>query len=445
MRALRAHVRTCKLKNYSASCNVFFTLAAMPRPPPQSDWQIQKWPGHDGFRVVHRASGASHSLAPVPYEDAREQLRLLHKAHQLPAPRVRKQPPKRYAHVGGGSRATSAYAKHLEQVKQANAQENFLREQRAALEAERRAKLTPEQRRVLERKEELARWADIRKQREKVAANQAAADAARKSGSQALKEELAKKTADENAARAAPKDAGFFTNIVNKLANATGAATSTSMPPNVKKILGEIGNEEITSMYAARAPVAAALEGALSLLAAGKWEGAKAAGGFDKVYHLRLIINGKYTLEKVERVSLTRGVGEPSETCKIPLEQPDPSGQARYLPVKITIGELYSHAQDVMGEQRFYAYDAFTNNCQAFVATVLQANGLLTPTVRAFVVQDAETLLKHTPEYLSGVARTLTNVGNIANRAIQGGAMARRAARATNAEMVYAGYGQLSC
>lgn len=217
---------------------------------------------------------------------------------------------------------------------------------------------------------------------------------------------------------------GTAAQAANAVASFTSGATNKGIPPNVADLLRQVGDERITSLYAARAPVAGALEGALSLLSAGTWSGAKSAGGFDKIYHLRLIINGKYTLEKVERVSFTRGVGEKSETFKIALDTRvynDASKTAyRTVPLNVSIAEFYRNGAAAMGE-RFYTYDAFTNNCQAFVATLLSANGLLTPEARAWIVQDAETLLKNTPAYLSGIARTLTNLGNISNAALQGG------------------------
>lgn len=375
-------------------------------------WKIHKWPRRDGYRVVNTDTGHVLSSYPMTWAEARKQLRAVHRKEGLEMPRVRRAPPAR--HVRGG-RAPSSFAQ-------------FSRAQQVASEPERtseqvrREGLTEQQRSAEDAQVAAKRAADEQQVTDMRAQELAAANAARLSKNDELKAYIARKSQEEEAQRAASQGkSGFLTTLAQKAAQFTGALTSTSMPPNVKKLLDEVGGETITSLYAARAPIAKALEGALSLLAAGKWEGAKSAGGFDQVYHLRLIINGKYTLEKVERVSFTRGVGEPSETCKVPLEMPDPSGRSRWLPVTITIREFYAHAEDVMGAQKFYGYDAFQNNCQSFVSTVLRANGLQTPTVRAFIVQDAETLMKNTPEYLSHFSRALTNVGNIVNRTLQGG------------------------
>ena len=68
----------------------------------------------------------------------------------------------------------------------------------------------------------------------------------------------------------------------------------------------------------------------------------------------------------------------------------------------------------------FYTYNAFKNNCQNFVISVLDANGLTTPDVRAFVFQPVEELLKEQPEWTEDFSKSITNLGSITDRVFQG-------------------------
>jgi hypothetical protein len=68
----------------------------------------------------------------------------------------------------------------------------------------------------------------------------------------------------------------------------------------------------------------------------------------------------------------------------------------------------------------FFKYSAFSNNCQDFVIALLQSNGLLTPELREFILQPVEALIQAQPGYTSDVAQTLTNLGGIVGRVVEG-------------------------
>ena len=62
-----------------------------------------------------------------------------------------------------------------------------------------------------------------------------------------------------------------------------------------------------------------------------------------------------------------------------------------------------------MGEHQFFTYNAFQQNCQAFIADLLRSNGALTPDAQNFVMQDAQTVAKQLPFFVSKVAQFATD------------------------------------
>ena len=72
------------------------------------------------------------------------------------------------------------------------------------------------------------------------------------------------------------------------------------------------------------------------------------------------------------------------------------------------------------GDANWFEYDAFKNNCQAFVKHILSSLKVYGEAERTFAYQNIENLVKAQPSYLERVARTATDLGSIAERAIYG-------------------------
>jgi hypothetical protein len=61
--------------------------------------------------------------------------------------------------------------------------------------------------------------------------------------------------------------------------------------------------------------------------------------------------------------------------------------------------------------QRFYKYDASSNNCQDFIVSILKANGIGDEQDISFVKQNTEFLFKNLP-YLRKISNTVTTIGS---------------------------------
>ena len=73
------------------------------------------------------------------------------------------------------------------------------------------------------------------------------------------------------------------------------------------------------------------------------------------------------------------------------------------------MGEFYEKTLQAVGDHQFFTYNAFQQNCQAFIADLLRSNGALTPEAQTFVMQDAKTVAKQLPFFVSKVAQFATD------------------------------------
>jgi hypothetical protein len=190
---------------------------------------------------------------------------------------------------------------------------------------------------------------------------------------------------------------------------------SLEYPPNVKQILNKYGNEIIQSITLKRTPVSGLITGALSVFSLGKF-GERFQKSFDELFHLFMEITTttgkKISLEKVERVNMiVNPPRRPNEEVK----------QVSNMPQGITIIQLMENGRKRLGNQ-FFRYDSKINNCQRFILEILQANGIGDQSDYDFIKQDTEQLFEGLP-ILKGIAHTATDIGAIANKTIQGGAL----------------------
>lgn len=166
------------------------------------------------------------------------------------------------------------------------------------------------------------------------------------------------------------------------------------------------GDEDIETLVVRRAPVAEWINAALNAISLGTWNRSRAQYDYDKLYHLSLIINGRYAVQRLSRVSITlKDADSPgSETMNVPLPT---------FGEPLTIYQMLYTTLKRVGSDTFFKYDSFRNNCQNFVFNMLVANNLMTPQLQAFILQPLDKLLEQQPGYLSKVAKTVTNIGHI--------------------------------
>jgi hypothetical protein len=88
----------------------------------------------------------------------------------------------------------------------------------------------------------------------------------------------------------------------------------------------------------------------------------------------------------------------------------------------LTIKDFVANAIRKAGFNRYFVYDAFTNNCQRFVLDNLTSSPQVqvSPAVIAFVNQNAEQLLSRIPGYVQPISHLLTNTANRTESVLRG-------------------------
>ena len=177
----------------------------------------------------------------------------------------------------------------------------------------------------------------------------------------------------------------------------------SSIPPNVQQALDKIGDQQIISARCGRTPVQAVVQGALRTIA---------NVPYDNLFHLFIelqVADRKWVIEKIERINLSREDRSNKTGAEF----------TSSFPVGKTVNELFRNTEQHMGG-RFLPYQSNSNNCQVFIMGILDANGLNTPELTAFVKQDTRSIFKNNP-MLRKFANTLTDLGGYFSAVMQGG------------------------
>lgn len=200
-----------------------------------------------------------------------------------------------------------------------------------------------------------------------------------------------------------------------------------------KQTLKEWGDAGIENLVIMRAPITSAINHALQIVSAGAWNKVKKEANYDKLFHLSLICNVRkenrlesIIIEKNEVVLISRDFktypGYQTYTIAPPPAVRDTSVSTRVrrqgsVPMRaFTINDLVNNALKAVGRQKFFEYDAFTNNCQNFIMYLLEYSGLLTPETKAFIYQPMEKVIQGLPGYVPKMARMLTDLAATWNK-----------------------------
>jgi len=185
------------------------------------------------------------------------------------------------------------------------------------------------------------------------------------------------------------------------------------LPSSIQPTFEKYKNFKILSAQIRREPILAFVDKFINLISFGKFNQAKKDLGYDKMFHLSLILqlgpasggeNGpKLLVEKNERINMTTSFKDG------PQVQYSPASGVLTIPGNPTLGEFYEKTLQTVGDHQFFTYNAFQQNCQAFIADLLRSNGALTPEAQTFVMQDAQTVIKQLPFYVSKIAQFATD------------------------------------
>ena len=177
-----------------------------------------------------------------------------------------------------------------------------------------------------------------------------------------------------------------------------------------RRTIDQYGQMPIKQLFIMRTPIQSILNTVINYISLGKWNELKQKYGFDKLFHLSLVAkldNGKHIImekNEVVNVSPEFSFGKDSETFDIPF-----NGQ-------LTISQMLETARKNVGDNLFFSYDPFKNNCQYFIRYLLEGQGLYSEGAKNFLFQDLESIYKELPEYVPKVMKGTTTIGAIVNK-----------------------------
>jgi hypothetical protein len=208
-------------------------------------------------------------------------------------------------------------------------------------------------------------------------------------------------------------------NKISKIGKKTGKFIekvinpSDFLPPSLKRVLQDHGEEVITQLTLRRNPVSSLITGAMNAVSSGTFYENMKNQPYDKLFHLGLVVstaNTRFVLEKIERVNVSYSISKPEGLEELDISVPD----------NLTVRNLIDNTLNKMGKQRFLGYDGYKNNCQDFIMNVLQSNDIVNSENSNFVKQDTQVLFKDSP-LLSKVSKKLTDIGASFNVLTRGG------------------------
>jgi hypothetical protein len=173
-----------------------------------------------------------------------------------------------------------------------------------------------------------------------------------------------------------------------------------------KNFLKDHGNEAITSLAVGRTPISSVLDLAAEIMTAGKYGEIKNKAGYDSFFHLYVIINNKYIIEKTQTVD-NRNYAPSQEEEKKVLKVPN-----------CTIDEFVKKGAAGNLKKFWSQYQALKNNCQDWVINILSKNHVLTPEASSFIKQDLTSLIKEVGEKSESID-DVTDVASLLNRFLQ--------------------------
>jgi hypothetical protein len=191
-----------------------------------------------------------------------------------------------------------------------------------------------------------------------------------------------------------------------------------------KRTLEQLGKGQIKGITLSRAPIKGVLTKALDFISMGKFSELKKKYGFDKFYHLSMLVdldlNGtrrKVVVEKNAVIHISASIKTESDAEYLMVSVTSSCSASRS---GITLDQLMDKTKQSMGGS-YFPYDAFKINCQVFIDSVLKANGLLSAQAHTWLFQNIEQLAKDMPEVSKQIASAVTTTGAVVDRLVGNG------------------------
>lgn len=172
------------------------------------------------------------------------------------------------------------------------------------------------------------------------------------------------------------------------------------------QLLKQFGSIPIKKIAIYRTPLQGILNKIVNIISIGKWNELQKKYGFDKFYHLALIVhlenNKTIMMQKLDVIDVSATFKTASDTEIDYIDNYDEN-------MKLTINEMFENARKNVDNKLWFGYDALQNNCQYFIKYILENNNLYDAQAQQFLFQNLEELAKELPGYVGKIMNTVTN------------------------------------
>jgi hypothetical protein len=177
-------------------------------------------------------------------------------------------------------------------------------------------------------------------------------------------------------------------------------------------MLEKFGNETVSSITIARVPLSSFVTNLLNLISLGTYKKAVQESPYEKMFHLFLVLNSKFTLEKNSVLNFVESTSALSqkdvETMEVPVNG------------NFTIKEMFDRTVEKIGMKQFTSYRATSWNCQDLILNILDANGLLTDDLKQFLYQNPQEIFGRMPQFVQKLGQTLTDMSAVGDKILEG-------------------------
>ena len=209
------------------------------------------------------------------------------------------------------------------------------------------------------------------------------------------------------------KGGSFFDSLKSGIKNVYGRVKGfitgdrLDFNPIIRKLMTVIGDKPITAMVVIREPVKQYVDILSNIITLGEMDKYKSQYNIDNLFHLYAVATlSDGTLvryEKNEEINIETMKSIPTVNdnfkfvCSMPKQQ-------------LTLNTMFSKTISKIGKEKFYNYNALTNNCQNFIYNNLSLNGFNDKGLKDFIIQDLSQLTTKLNSTSTSILGGLTNL-----------------------------------
>ena len=179
-------------------------------------------------------------------------------------------------------------------------------------------------------------------------------------------------------------------------------------PPRVRDLINKYKDYKIINVLGAKQPIESSVQWLANTISSGKYEQAKSKLGYDNFFHVYLILRledgTKLKVEKNEVINI-----------EVISSLQKNTGSYNIGDANIRLGDFLRKGEQLMGPDKYFDYDGFTNNCQIYLLSLLKANGLINKDIGDFFGQDAQAVAQELGVLVSGLFRGVIKTAQIYN------------------------------